>query len=62
MKISSVIKKTAMWLTFIVQPFGSPLPDNGNDKVVPIWVAIIMGLFCLGALILVGLAIYAVLA
>jgi hypothetical protein len=58
MSLSTKIKKSAMWMTFFIEPsLGIGLPiDNDYEKNMPLWVAIVLLVIevALVALLIVG--------
>ena len=58
MNLRRKITQSAMWITFFVEPYGTPLPQDGNDRNVPFIIAVIQLLVCLILLTLVGIAAY----
>jgi high-affinity Fe2+/Pb2+ permease len=57
MDIGTRIKRLAMWFLFFVQPYGAPLQKNGNERQIPLGIAIFILLVCsiLIGLLFVGL-------
>lgn len=55
--LTSLVKKAAMWLLYLVDPLVACPPSDGKEQNIPLWVAIIFVTLELAAIVLLVTAV-----
>jgi uncharacterized membrane-anchored protein len=57
MSKKSILKRLVMWVAFVISPYGATLPRDGNERGMPLGIAIaaLMFFVVLAGLLMLGL-------